>query len=81
METILLYINLTKSLTMRSTTTPKTWSRLLFTKIQLLPRIFLLSHFSLEKRHRLMNEEKGKNREFWLKTHNLAANSWGKGGK
>jgi hypothetical protein len=23
--------------------------------------------------------EKGKNREFWLKTHNVAANSWGKG--
>jgi hypothetical protein len=28
-----------------------------------------------------MNEEKGKNREFWLKTHNVAANFWGKGGK
>ena len=25
--------------------------------------------------------KKGKNREFWLKTHNVAANSWGKGGK
>jgi len=30
---------------------------------------------------RLAMEEKGKNREFWLKTHNVAANSWGKGGK
>jgi hypothetical protein len=28
-----------------------------------------------------MDEEKGKNRELWLKTHNVAANSWGKGGK
>jgi hypothetical protein len=24
--------------------------------------------------------KKGKNREFWLKTHNVVANSWGKGG-
>jgi hypothetical protein len=28
-----------------------------------------------------MDEEKGKNRGFWLKTHNVATNSWGKGGK
>jgi hypothetical protein len=28
-----------------------------------------------------MNKEKGKNREFWLKTHNVATNYWGKGGK
>ena len=28
-----------------------------------------------------MDEEKWKNKEFWLKTHNVAANSWGKGGK
>jgi hypothetical protein len=27
-----------------------------------------------------MNKEKGEKREFWLKTHNVAANSWGKGG-
>jgi hypothetical protein len=54
---------------------------ILFTKLQLLPCILLLSHFSLENGHRLMDEEKGKNREFWLKTHNVAANSWGKGGK
>jgi hypothetical protein len=43
--------------------------------------MLLLSHFSLENGHRLMNREKGKNREFWLKTHNVAANYWGKGGK
>jgi hypothetical protein len=28
-----------------------------------------------------MDEKKGKNREFELKTHNVATNSWGKGGK
>jgi hypothetical protein len=28
----------------------------------------------------LWMRKKGKNREFWLKTHNVAANSWGKGG-
>jgi hypothetical protein len=28
-----------------------------------------------------MDEGKGKNREFCLKTHNVAANFWGKGGK
>jgi hypothetical protein len=34
----------------------------------------------LRKRHGLMIEEKGKNMEFWLKTHKVAANSWGKEG-
>jgi hypothetical protein len=29
----------------------------------------------------LWMRKKGKNKEFWLKTHNVAANSWGKGGK
>jgi hypothetical protein len=60
---------------MRSANSPKTWSELLFTKLQLLPHILLLSLFSLENGHRLINEEKGKNREFWLKTYNVAANS------
>jgi hypothetical protein len=64
---------------MRSMTAPRTWSGILFTKLQLFSCIFLLSHFSLENGHRLMNEENGKNREFWLKNHNVAANSWGKG--
>jgi hypothetical protein len=30
--------------------------------------------------NRLMNEEKGKNREFWLKTPKVDENSWGKEG-
>jgi hypothetical protein len=29
----------------------------------------------------LWMRRKGKNKELWLKTHNVAANSWGKGGK
>jgi hypothetical protein len=28
----------------------------------------------------LVMEEKGENKEFWLKTHNVATNYWGKGG-
>ena len=55
--------------------------RILFTKLKLLPHILLLSHFSLDNGHSLMNKEKFKNREFWLKTHNVAANYWGTGGK
>jgi hypothetical protein len=45
-----------------------------------LPRIFLLSHFSLGKWNRLMMEEKGKNGNSGCKTHKVAANSWGKEG-
>ena len=51
-------------LQMRSVNAPQTWSKILFTKLQLLPRILILSQFSLGKWHMLMNEEKGKNREF-----------------
>jgi hypothetical protein len=46
----------------------------------MLPHIFLLSHFSLGKWYRLIMEEKGKNGQFWLKTHKVAANSQGKEG-
>jgi hypothetical protein len=45
-------------LQMRPTNAPRTWFGILFTKLQLLPRILLLSHFSLDNGHRLMNEEK-----------------------
>jgi hypothetical protein len=71
-----LFILISQShLQMRSATAPRTWSGILFTKIQLIPHIFLLSKLSLGKWHKLMNEEKGKNRELWLKTHNVATNS------
>ena len=45
-----------------------------------LPHIFLLSNFSLGKWHRLIMEEKGKNGQFWIKTHKVAVNSWGNEG-
>jgi hypothetical protein len=66
---------------MRSTTAPRTWSEILFTKLQLRFHVSFSSSSLSREWIRLAMEEKGKNREFWLKTHKVAANSWGKGGK
>jgi hypothetical protein len=49
---------------MRSTTAPRTWSGLVFTKLQLLFNVSFSSQPLSREWNRLMIEEKGKNREF-----------------
>jgi hypothetical protein len=81
MAKVLLYINLIKSLTKRDRRLLlEPGLGLFFSKLQLLPRIILLSHFSLENRYRFMDEEKGQEWGILAQTHNVAANSWGKAG-
>jgi hypothetical protein len=74
-EKVFLFVNLTKFLTMRSVTTPQTWSGLLFTKLQLRIHVSFSSSALSREWIRLAMEEKGKNKEFCIKTHNVAANS------
>jgi hypothetical protein len=53
---------------------------LLFTKLQLFFHVSFSSHTLSREWNGIIMEEKGKNGQFWHKTHKVATNSWGKEG-